>query len=218
MGIAISYLLGGEYGARLFNLSLFALAVALVCRMIRPWLSTASALLVVGLLASTPLAQHLSGSLFVENTWSVLLVGALVAGCRRDILSATLLCGTAVATKFGAVAFVLAMAPLFALSIVCMAKSESQSREGWLCWRPCFSRSPPRRLTSSVFRDRQPGFSVLNSVFRSPFFDPRRRSPTGVFSPTQLENVFYVDVQSHRSGGDGRTIGFHYFLFPAASS
>ncbi len=215
-GFAISYLLGGEYGARLFNLSLFALAVALVCRMIRPWLSTASALLVVGLLASTPLAQHLSGSLFVENTWSVLLVGALVAGCRRDILSATLLCGTAVATKFGAVAFVLAMAPLFALSIVRMAKSgEPKWRRVVVLATVLFAVTAAPPYIHAYFATGNPVFPFLNSVFRSPFFDSTTSFSDGRFlAPLNWRTFFDLTFQSHRfqEGMDG-AIGFHYFLF-----
>lgn len=219
-GFAISYLLGGEYAARLFNLSLFGLAVALVCRMIRPWLSTASALLAVGLLASTPLAQHLSGSLFVENTWSVLLVGALVAGCRRDFLSAALLCGTAVATKFGAIAFVLAMAPLFALSIVRMAKSgEPKWRRVVVLAIVLFAITAAPPYIHAYFATGNPVFPFLNSVFRSPFFDSATSFSDGRFlAPLNWRTFFDLTFQSHRfqEGMDG-AIGFHYFLlFPLA--
>jgi len=109
---SLCYFLGGEFAARLFNLTVLLAIVALLISTIRRWLALAPALLLAALFAATPLAQLVTGSLFVENLWALLGFGALISlalyrEARRGqfLYLAFVLLGAAVATKAIALAF-----------------------------------------------------------------------------------------------------------------
>ncbi|MBI4875291.1 MAG: glycosyltransferase family 39 protein [Acidobacteria bacterium] len=117
----VAYLLGGEFAARLANFLLLLVILAMLHGLVRRWLRPPAALLVVCLFASTPLAQLVTGSLFVENLQAALILGALVCleRLRRErrpgwLIPAALFLGTSLAVKFGSLAFVLPLAALAA--------------------------------------------------------------------------------------------------------
>lgn len=112
---SIVYLLGGEFAARLLNFAWFLLLLALVYGVARRWLLYAPALLLAAVFAATPLAQLVTGELFVENFQAVLLFGMVVAlASEQPLWVAAALGGTALATKVGSLAFV-AVALAFAI-------------------------------------------------------------------------------------------------------
>jgi hypothetical protein len=89
---------------------LFGLLVSAV----RRWVTPAVAWLLAALFATTPMVQLVTGSLFVENLLAAMIFGAMAAlwifgesGERRFLYLAAALGGTAVAVKFGALAFVI---------------------------------------------------------------------------------------------------------------
>jgi glycosyltransferase involved in cell wall biosynthesis len=119
---AINYLLGGEYAAHLFDFALLLLLEALLYYAVRRWVTRTTAFLLLALFASTPLVQLVTGSLFVENLVAVMVLGFLAAswrfgetGEKRFLYLAAALGGTAMATKFGALAFVAAALPFLIL-------------------------------------------------------------------------------------------------------
>ncbi|MBS1854656.1 MAG: hypothetical protein JST11_04775 [Acidobacteria bacterium] len=103
---AIVYQLGGEHAARLLNLALLILLLALLRGAARRWASPGEAWLLAALFAATPLAGSVTGELFIENLLAGLLLAAFLAVGERAFLAAAILSGAALATKLGALPFV----------------------------------------------------------------------------------------------------------------
>jgi hypothetical protein len=117
----IEYLLGGEYAARFFNFTMLLAIEGLLYYAMRRWLSRGGTFLLMALFATTPLVQLATGSLFVENLMTAMIVGMMAAiwrfsdtGERRFLYLAAVLGGTALSTKFGAIAFVALALPFAA--------------------------------------------------------------------------------------------------------
>lgn len=149
---SIAFLLGGEAAARLLNLSALLLMVALLARH-AGWLPAA-------LWASTPLAGLVTGSLFVENIWALLLLAAflLASGPRPAPWAVALLAGAAAQCKLMAV-------PL-AVPILGIALWRAR------CWWPSllFACTAPHPYVESLIRTGNPLFPYFNAWFPSPFF------------------------------------------------
>lgn len=125
MGADFSYaivnLLGGEYAAHLLDYAFLLLIEAVIYFAIRRWLSRAASFWLLALFASTPLVQLVTGSLFVENILAAMVAGMAAAlwrfaqtGEKRFLYLAASLAGTAIAIKFGALAFVALCVPFLA--------------------------------------------------------------------------------------------------------
>lgn len=97
--LTIANLFGGEYAARLLNFVWLLVLVSFVYRALRCRLDHAPAALITGIFASTPLLQLTSTSMFIENFWAALIVGALLAIEQGDIIVAAALCGASGASK-----------------------------------------------------------------------------------------------------------------------
>jgi putative flippase GtrA len=118
---AIVYLMGGEYAAHLLDYAMLLLVIAVLYFAMRRWVCRAAAFWLLALFASTPMVQLVTGSLFVENVLAAMVVGMMAAlwqfgdtGERRFLYLSAALGGTAMATKFGALAFVALAIPFLA--------------------------------------------------------------------------------------------------------
>jgi len=110
---AIVNLLGGEFAARLLNFAWFLILLALLHGVMRRRVPRAPALLLSAAFAASPLAQLVTGELFVENFQAALLFGmAIVLWHERPLWPAAALAGTALATKVGSLAFIVVALPL----------------------------------------------------------------------------------------------------------
>ena len=121
---AIVYLMGGEYAAHLLDYALLLLLVAVLYYAMRRWVCRAAAFWLLALFASTPMVQLVTGSLFVENMLAAMVVGMMAAlwrfgdsGERRFLYLAAALGGTAMSTKFGALAFVALAVPFLGIEV-----------------------------------------------------------------------------------------------------
>ncbi|HXN48528.1 MAG TPA: glycosyltransferase [Bryobacteraceae bacterium] len=218
------FLPGGEFAARLLNFAFFGLVASLVYTACRRYLSCGPAVLLAGLFASTPLVQLETGSLFAENLWAALLLGAVVALERfhatakpRWLYAAAVFIGGGFATKFGTAAF---FAP-FALFAV------------WALWRRRKVLPNAARVAAVaaclvlVFggpaylyawaRTGNPAFPYMNQVFKSPWFDstaplvdPRWQLPTDWSTPYDLIYHSHQYLESF----DG-ALGLQYLLLVA---
>ena len=119
---SIVYLLGGEYAAHLLDYALLVLLVTMLYGVVRRWVCRAAAFWLAALFASTPIVQLVTGSLFVENLLAAMIVGMMAAlwrfadsGERHFLYLSAALGGTAMATKFGALAFVGLAIPFLAI-------------------------------------------------------------------------------------------------------
>jgi len=217
----LAYLLGGEAAARLLNLILFLCITALLLSIIRKWLPLAPTLLTVTMFAATPLVQLVTGSLFAENLWALLCLGALVSlGCYREgpdafLYLAFALAGAAASTKFGALAFL----PPFVLiafwsiygkhqSMVASAKAVSITLACFL-----FFAAPPY-VTASI-KTGNPVFPYLPQIFSSRYaVAAGSGSPAGPRAQLMLSTLYDLTFHTRRfwEVQDGAA-GFQYLLF-----
>lgn len=218
----LCYFLGGEFGARLFNLAALLGIVALLITSIRRSTALAPALLLVALFAATPLVQLVTGSLFVENVWALLGFGALVSlalyredGREHFLYLAFVLLGAAVATKAIALAFL----PGFGLIVAwtwwrrhgLLARTIRQAALAALCFLVF---AIPPYWTAAV-RTGNPVFPYFVQVFPGKFQrlaegfgGPPPTGPRTFAAPFDL--TFHTGL--YREVQDG-AMGFQYFLF-----
>jgi dolichol-phosphate mannosyltransferase len=119
---SIVYLMGGEYAVHLLDYVLLLLFEAVLYFALRRWVCRAAAFWLLALFASTPMVQLVTGSLFIENMLAAMVVGMMAAlwrfsdtGEKRYLYLSAALGGTAMATKFGALAFVALAVPFLAM-------------------------------------------------------------------------------------------------------
>jgi hypothetical protein len=211
-----AYLLGGEYAARLLNFAVLCLIVALVFTAIRQWLSRPAALVLAAVFAASPIVQLATGSLMAENVWAAFVSAAVVAlaryresGSARWLCAAGVLAGAAIATKYGAIAFAIALAVMAGFEV-----SRRRAVKPVLLAVVCLvvSASPP--YATAYRKTGNPVFPFLNAVFQSPYFDStasfadtRFHNPVGI--KTAYDVTFHTDRHLEaRKGG----FAFQYFV------
>jgi len=219
---AIAYVLGGEFAARLLNFTMLLLVEALLYRAARRFVSPAIAFVILALFASTSLVQLITGSLYIENFLAAMIVGMAVAlwrfgdtGQKRYLYTAAVLGGTALATKFGGLAYVAAALPAAAI--------ETRRQWGRLGPRPAISSVGAAALLLAAALPAyaiawrmtgDPLFPFLNRTFPSPlvdraatFADYRFNQPLTFGTPYDL--TFHSDRYCEGRPG---SIGFTYLL------
>ncbi len=211
----LAYLLGGETAARLLNLTfLFAIAALLYSTM-RKWLPPAPSLILTALFAATPLVQLTTGSLFVENLWALLILGALVSLDRYRELARPAylyltfaLLGAAAATKPGALSF------LVPFAMLAIGKPSATSLRRAALALACFLIFAAPPYLTAFAKTGNPVFPYLARYFASPYNDlalafqgapPGPHLALGTFYDLTFRTSLYREVQ------DG-AIGFQYFL------
>ncbi|MBI3209055.1 MAG: glycosyltransferase family 39 protein [Candidatus Solibacter usitatus] len=119
----IAYMLGGEFAARLLNFAAVMIIASLVYSESRRWVPPAAAAVATALFAATPLVHGVTGSLLVENIWTLLVMAAVVAtvkyresGNQRLLIAIGVFAGAAIAAKFGASVFLLPALPFLAVA------------------------------------------------------------------------------------------------------
>jgi Dolichyl-phosphate-mannose-protein mannosyltransferase len=211
-------LLGGEAAARLLNFSLLLAIVALLFSAARKWLPSGPALLIVAMFAATPVVQLVTCSLFSENLWVALALGAVWALAQyreqrseRLFYAAFILLGGAAATKYAALAF---LAPAAAIALVVRWRRPGMLRAVCGAVLVFLVFAAPPYLTAYL-KTGNPVYPFLNSVFRSPYFDSAV-SFTGAAANFPITPRTPYDLTFHTSRlpevQDGAT-GFQYFLF-----
>ncbi len=191
----IGWMTGGESGARLMNLLLLGLVAWMAAKRAASALGTWPAAMLAGAFLSTPLVQHVTGSLFVENATALWLAAAalVLAETRLDggraRLAFGLLAGTAAATKFGALAF---LAPLF-MGAVWLA---GLRRTGFaLAFALPVGLFP---YANAWLRAGNPFFPFFNGVFRSPFYEAANFRDTRFETPPAWTTLYDLTFHSSR--------------------
>ena len=97
--LAIANLFGGEYAARLLNYVWLLVIVSFVYGILRRRLGPVPAAWMTGIFAATPMLQLTGTSMFIENFWTAMILGALLAVERREFVLAATLAGASGASK-----------------------------------------------------------------------------------------------------------------------
>jgi len=209
----IGWQLGGEAAARLMNLLLVALIARMVAARAAARLAAWPAALLTGAMLSTPLVQHVTGSLFVENATALWLTAAAVTlaetglAAGRSRVAFGLLAGMAAATKFGALAF---LAPLLAAGVVMGGARAMATAGAWLL----IVGSVP--YLNAWLRTGNPVFPFLNAFFRSPFFEAANLRDVRFETPPGWTTFYDLAFHTRRfiEGWDGAGGFFVFALLP----
>jgi putative flippase GtrA len=215
---SIAYMLGGEMAARLLNFAILLVLLGLLHAAVRRSVSPAIAWLLVTLFATTPIVQLVTGSLLVENLQAAFLLGMMTAlwrfggsGERRSLYLAAILGGTALATKFGAIAF-LAPAVVCAAVEVWRGRKRTAARWGLAAGLLLLAAAPPYGI--AWIKTGNPLFPFGNDRFHSPllaskaeFRDTRFHDPLTWSTPYDL--TFHT---TRYYEGQYGTFGFQYLL------
>lgn len=219
---AAVYSLGGEPAARLLNFAFLAGIAALIAQAARRWVPPGAALVAAALFASTPLAAMVTGSLFVENAWTALVLAGVLALLRyldhsdpAELLVLGVLLGAALASKLIAAPYV---APLL-LCAGAVALWRGQARM-WLSLALFALFAAPPYAYSRI-QTGNPVFPFANAVFQSPhyysgksFDDLRFHQPLSWRTPYDL--TFRSDRYFEGNGGGGAGFQYFFLLAPAA--
>jgi glycosyltransferase involved in cell wall biosynthesis len=215
---SVVYLLGGEMAARLLNFAILLELLGLLFSGVRRWVSPGVAWLLAALFATTPMVQLVTGSLFVENLLTAFLLGMMTAlwlfgesGERRFLHLAAVLGGTAMATKFGAIAF-LVPAVVCAAVEVWRRRAQSGARWGLAFGLLLLTAAPPYSI--AWVKTGNPLFPFRNDKFHSPQLDPKaefrdQRFHDPLTWSTPYDLIFRTN--RHYEGQDG-SFGFQYLV------
>jgi hypothetical protein len=207
MAFTAAYMLGGEAAARLLNFAFMVLIVAMVYQGSRRWLPPSGAMLTATLFASTPLVELVTGSLFVENVWAVLIVGAAMALWNEELVAAGILLGSALASKVGTSAF------LVPAVVILLANGKKHARAVALAALGLVVFAAPPYLYAWL-KTGNPLFPFANNIFRSPYFEQGSSFANLPYQNAGTWNALYaITFRSDRffEGRDGG-FGFQYFL------
>ncbi|MCX7603250.1 MAG: hypothetical protein N2036_04160 [Bryobacteraceae bacterium] len=210
----IGWMLGGEAAARLMNLLLLVLIVWMIASFAARRIPAWAAALLAGAMASTPLVQHVTGSLFVENATALWLTAAAVVlsgtglAPGRARVAFGVLAGMAAATKLGALAFLI---PMFAAGFVLAGLRPMATALIWAALPGC---TP---YLNAWLRTGNPVFPFLNAVFHSPFFEAVNFRDTRFETPLGWTTFYDLAFHSSRfiEGFDGAGGFFVFALLPA---
>jgi len=200
---SIVYLLGGEFAARLLNFAWFLLILGMIYTVARRWLPGAPAILLVSVFAATPLAQLVTGELFVENFQAALVLGMVVAlSSDTPLWVAAALGGTALATKVGSLAFVAAALPFAAVrprrALAALVLVAAAAPTYFIAWRIAGN----------------PLYPYFNQKFHSPLLPPDASVAEYRFhEPLHWSTLYDLTFHTHRfyEGQDG-SFGFQFLV------
>jgi glycosyltransferase involved in cell wall biosynthesis len=210
---AIVNLLGGELGTRLLNFAFLLLVEGLLYCAVRRWLPRAPAWFLLAVFASTPIAELVTGSLFVENMVAALVLGMLVAlwqfadtGERAFLYTGAVLAGTALASKWGAFAVLIVIIPFVIFEARRHLKAAALAAALFLAV------AAPSYLIA-WWKTGNPFFPYLNSRFRSPLLPATEIVDIRFHERLSWHTPFDLTFATHRffEGQDG-SFGFQYLL------
>jgi hypothetical protein len=209
----IVYLLGGEMAARLLNFVLLLVLLGVLHSVVKRLVQPGVAWLVLALFACTPLVQLVTGSLFVENLLAALLLGMMVALWQfaegrgpRYLVASAALGGAAMATKFGALAYI-------APALLCAAVEVHKRRTRWglALVLLVITAAPPYAIAWSKTGNAL--FPFRPDKFHSKLLDPAADIQDNRFrAPLTWHTPYDLTFHSNRyyEGQDG-SFGFQYF-------
>jgi hypothetical protein len=207
-----SYLLGGEFAARLLNLCFFLATAFLLFSVVRRYLATGAAWTLVALYVSTPFFLTENGNIFVENLWVALLFGATFAiwrfketGQERYFLLAASLAAASLGVKF--------LGAFLVAALVVLVLRECLQRPIRLAWAlGIFAVMAAYPYAYAFIKTGNPVFPFLNHIFKSPFFSEVAFAGLNRSPPTSLYQLTFRTEGWVDGGGTDGALGFHYLV------
>ena len=216
---ALAHILGGEYAARLLNLVMLTCIACFIYRAVRAWLPQGTAFLVSALFLSSPMVQLVTGTMMVENFVAAMALGSAIALWRfheqpqtSTLLICSLLLGTAIGWKIGAITLAVTLVPTLILSIVRNRNRLSRPRLSIALAVLLFLVPAVLPYATAYVRSGNPIYPFANNTFHSPYLDevledPRFREPLNALT------LFRITFQTNRYyEGQPGSFGFQYLL------
>ncbi len=217
---AIVYSPGGEFAARLLDLSLLITILAIIYRESKRVISPSLALLLCALFASLPLTQLVTGALYVENFTAAMLLAGVAAvafyrehpGTRLFLMTAFFL-GSCGGYKVAALALACV---LFVMLIAQAMRHSNHLRRPhvavYLVALLLFLVPALWSYGYSYVETGDPVFPYSAGIFKSPYVDHPIRDPR-FREPLSFSMPYHLTFQTHRfmEGQDG-AFGFHLLL------
>jgi hypothetical protein len=207
-----SYLLGGEFAARIVNFCYLLITGFLVFLAIARFLTRGTAWMLTALYASTPFLLAEAGNIFVENIWVALLFGAALAlvrfretGREPYFLLAVALAAASLAVKVIGALLCLALAA-FALG-ACLKRPV---RLVWALGIVALMGAYPYLF--AFIKTGNPVFPFMNQIFLSPYFAPAAFTGVNRSIPKTLYELTFLTQGFVDGGGTNGAFGFQYLV------
>jgi Dolichyl-phosphate-mannose-protein mannosyltransferase len=179
-----AYLMGGEFASRLMNYSYLLATVWALYALARRHLPRSTSLLVAALLASIPLDQLVTGSLFIENILTAMLTAAALSldrlkrtPQRTYWIAEALFLGTVVSIKFGGIAYAIPIAAIACWQLRQKAMRQSLTAGAALACLLTFAIVASFQYGYAWWVTGNPFYPFMNNVFRSPYYPPTAFDP-----------------------------------------
>ena len=220
---AIAYQLAGESAAKLANLGAFLLVLGLIAKLAAvDGGARALPAALAALFASMPVAFAETGTLFIENYWTALLL-ASAAAAERALRKRSV--GWAIACLWFSAGAMQAKVPaLFWIApLLVMVAWSLRDRVGTLTAREFVAIAVAGTVlvwpyVNAWFRTGNPVFPFLNGIFRSPLGDVGETFMNPLYTAPLTWRTWYdlVVDSGHYLEGSGGALGIHWLiLFPA---
>lgn len=190
--LTIANLLGGEHAARMLNYVWLLVLCSFVYRYLRRRLDETPAALFTAMFAAVPIVQLTTTSMFIENFWSAMALGALFAIEQGSIVVAFTLMGAAGASKL------LGFTPDLALGVYALWRVRRGQWRTLLPSGAIFLAIAAVPYVRAWWITGNPVFHYANAIFKSPllrsdenFFDPR--FPARLTWHTLFDLTFYTN-------------------------
>lgn len=215
----ITFMLGGEFGARLTNYSFFLLGGALLFWTIKNSCSKEIAFLLTALFVSLPLTQLETGSLFIDNIWMTFLLGTFVAALKfrerqeKGYLFMTgLLMGASLSCKVISVFFIGPLG-LFLLWEIFSLRKKLSPLKNFFTFSLIFFICGFIPYGYSYLRTGNPVFPFMNGLFKSPYYMAVNFNNPLWNHPLHLSSLFDMTFHSHKylESTDG-SFGFSFLV------
>ncbi|HEY5308304.1 MAG TPA: hypothetical protein VIK97_07345 [Casimicrobiaceae bacterium] len=221
---AAAFQVGGEAAAKATNLAAFGLLVAWIARLARgnERVPCAIATALAAVFASMPLAFAETSTLYIENYWAAMLIGATALAERavreHDAdwgLACLWLAAGALQAKVIGVLWVIPLA--LALAWALRARLRTFDRRQFAALVAVLAVAAWPYLNAAM-RTGNPVFPFMNALFRSPWFDTTQSFNNTRFNAPLTWHTWYdlvVDSGRFLEGAGGAPGLQWLFLFPA---
>jgi hypothetical protein len=221
---AAAFQVGGEAAAKAANLAAFALLVAWIARLARGHQPTTGAIAtaLTAAFASMPLAFAETSTLYIENYWAAMLLGAtaLAERAARENnmdwgLAGLFLAAGAMQAKVIGLLWVVPLS--LALAWTLRARLRNLDRRQWAALA-AIAVVAAWPYANAALRTGNPVFPFMNALFRSPWFDTVQSFNNVRFNtPLSFRTWYDLVVDSgHFLEGAGGAPGLQWLiLFPA---
>jgi len=217
---SIAYLIGGEFASRLLNLTFLTLTSWIIYEYLLLKIGRTLANLLLAVYLSTPVVGLVSGSIFQEHFWTLMLLAAtFIATAKTDSFKGrwivvSLFLALALATKM---MFIFTLPAFIGLFFWQANKEHRPKKETGLAFGICFlviGVIGGWPYWVSLWKTGNPVFPFMNHFFRSPYYSTAKFEHFIFQQPVSFTLLYDLTFHSNKSlQGLKGTAGFQWLAF-----